>query len=217
MSIISERHQFVEYVAAGSQKTTAFTNQRLSVVRFKAGKDGKKLRNTQAVSVPLMQLTPDDTQDLAVHINSWFAGVQDEIIREKCIAGSDCVTTEELTVSAVKQYLVSQAAGERLTGDVIRSWFATELADLLLVAFAEKLQLPDSPSEEQVTKLQQMVNVYQDKFASMAGGRTMFDAATRAKLTRALELSDCAEGTGQKLHAKLQSMQKVNVEELLGL
>ena len=217
MSVISDRHQFVTYVATGSNKTTAFTGQRLSVVRFKKGKDGKKAMDSQAVSVPAVTLTDADMSDLVTHINAWFASQQDEIIRDLCIEGKKEVCDDDISVAAVKTYLTQQAAGERLNGDAIRAWFDSELADLMLVAFAEKLEIGDSPSDEQAKRLEQMVNVYRDKFASMAGGRTMFDAATRAKLAKALELADCSEGIGQKLAAKIKAMSEVSVEEMLGL
>lgn len=217
MSNISDRHSFVTYVSNGKDRTQAYAGQRLSVVRFKKDKEGNKAKDSQAVSIPIAALTTDDMSDLLTHINAWFASVQDEIIRDACVANKDAVTDEDLTVSAVKQYLTAQAAGERLTGDVIKAWFEAEMYEPMLVAFAEKLQISDTPTEEQTKKLETMCNVYRDKFASMAGGRTMFDTATRQKLSRALELVDCTEGIGQKLSAKLQSMSEVSVEEMLGL
>src|SRR5579863_1449541 len=217
MSNISDRHNFVTYISAGKEQTQAYAGQRLSVVRFKKDKDGKKAKDSQAVSVPITQLTTDDMHDLVVHINSWFHPVQDEIIRDACVANRDCVTDDDIDVGAVKQYLQQQAAGERLTGDVITSWFVAELQDVMLVAFADKLGIGDAPDAEQTAKLEKMCNVYRDKFASMAGGRTMFDIATRGKLAKALELVDCSEGIGQKLAAKLKAMENVSVEEMLGL
>lgn len=217
MSNISERHVFTTYIASGSNRTQALSGQRLSVVRFKKDKDGKKAKDSQAVSIPVTALSPEQMGELQAHINDWFHSVQDEVIREACIADRDAVTDDDISVSAVRAYLVAQAAGERLTGDVIKAWFDSDLADMLTIAFAEKLQYPDSPSEEQVKKLEQMVNVYRDKFASMAGGRTMFDTATRAKLAKALELADCSEGIGQKLAAKIKAMSEISVEEMLGL
>lgn len=217
MSNISDRHSFVVYQSSGKDKTVAFTGQRLSVVRFKKDKDGKKAKDSQAVSVPVVALEEADRAELVTHINEWFAGVQDEIIREACVANKDAITDDDISVAAVKAFLIAQAAGERLTGDVIKAWFESEMYEPMLVAFAEKLQISDTPTEEQTKKLETMCNVYRDKFASMAGGRTMFDTATRAKLSRALELVDCTEGIGQKLSAKLTAMSEVSVEEMLGL
>jgi hypothetical protein len=217
MSNISDRHSFVTYVATGAAKTAAFSGQRLSVVRFKKDKNGKKPMDSQAVSVPVIQLTDANCQDLIVYINEWFAGCQDAIIRDACEAGKREVTDDDISVAAVKSYLIAQAAGERMTGDAIRNWFDVELSDLMTVAFADKLGFGDSLTEEQSKKLEQMVNVYRDKFASMAGGRTMFDAATRQKLAKALELADCNEGIGQKLAAKLRAMNEVKIEEMLDL
>jgi hypothetical protein len=143
--------------------------------------------------------------------------VQDEVIREACVAGRDSVSTSDIDVASIKQYLVSQAAGDRLTGDSIKEWFDSELADMLLLAFAEKMGIGDEPTEEQTKKLEQMVNVYRDKLASMAGGRTMYDGVTRSKLEKALQLVDCSDGIGAKLAGKLKAMSEVSVEEMLGL
>jgi hypothetical protein len=217
MSNISNRHSFVAYVASGSGKTTAYAGQRLSVVRFKKDKNGNKAKDSQAVSIPVASLATEDYTVLATHITDWFKSVQDEIIREKCIGGSSDVSDEEISVSAVNAFLVAQSAGDRLTSEAIKEWFNAELNDPLLVAFADKLGIGDAPNEEQSKKLEQMCNVYRDKFGSLAGGRTMYDAATRDKLLKALSLIDCSEGIASKLNAKLTAMKEVNVEELLGL
>lgn len=218
MSIVSDRHSFVTYISTGKDRTQAFTGQRLSVVRFKKDKAGNKARESAAVSIPRAVLGVEDYVVLGDYINGWFHSVQDEIIREACVAGKSEITSEEIDIAHVKAYLTQQAAGERLTGDVIKEWFVAELQDSMLVAFAEKLEInAETATEEQVKKLEQMCAVYRDKFASMAGGRTMYDSATQKKLLRALELTDCTEGIGAKLQAKLQAMTEVSVEEMLGL
>ena len=107
-----------------------------------------------------------------------------------------------------------------MTGEVIKEWFTTELQDILTVAFADKLGFGldgSTITPEQEKKLEQMCAVYKDKFASLAGGRTMFDATTREKLSKVLALADTSEGIGAKLASKLAAMKEPNVEELLGL
>jgi hypothetical protein len=217
MSNVSNRHVFTAYVSAGSGKSVALSGQRLSVVRFKAGKDGRKAMASQCASVPVATLTSEDCEFLSTHINGWFASVQDEIVREVVVSGADSVTTEQLSVEAVRNYLTTQAAGDRLNGEQIGYWFDTELADVLTVAFADKLGIGDVPSEAETTKLAQMCRVYRDCFTAMAGGRTSFDTAKREKLLKALALADTTDGIGQRLQAKLEAMSKVTVEEMLGL
>jgi hypothetical protein len=217
MSNISNRHSFVTFKSTGSDKSKALSGQRLSVVRFKTTKAGTKAKDSQCVSVPMLQATPEQLVTIDTHVQSWLRGVQDEIIRAACVADSAAVTDEEISFDAIAKYLAAQAAGERLTGEVINEWFDSELSDVLLLAFAEKLGISDSPSEEETKKLSQMVTVYRDCFAAMAGGRTMFDASKRAKLQKALSLCDCTSGVGEKLATKLEAMSKVSVEEMLGL
>jgi len=217
MSNISDRHIFTTYNSNGKDKSTALSGQRLSVVRFKKDKSGSKAKDSQCVSVPVTVLSAEDYEVLSPQISQWFHGVQDEIIREACVADKDAVTSEEIDVAAVKSYLVQQAAGDRLNGEQIKYWFDSELQDMLLLAFAEKLGISDDCSEEQTQKLQQMCNVYRDCFAALAGGRTVFAADKRSKLEKALGLVDTSDGIGARLIAKLQAMKEVSVEEMLGL
>ena len=217
MSNISDRHVFSVYISQGANKSQALSGQRLSVVRFKKDKSGAKAKDSQCVSIPLVQLTANDMDLLAPQITSWFAGVQDEIIRAECVADRDAVTSDMLDVAAVRSYLVQQSQGERLSGEQIGYWFDSELGDVLLVAFADKLGISGEPTDEQATKLGQMVTVYRDCFTALAGGRTMFAADKRGKLVKALGLVDTSGGIGEKLLAKLTAMDKVTVEEMLGL
>jgi hypothetical protein len=219
MSNISNQHPFQAYASSGKEKSVALSGQRLLVVRYRKTEGKAAVRNSVCASVPT--LTRDEViphiDALMPHVISMIQSVQDSIGREGYEAGSTYVSTESISVSSCLAYLTQQAAGERLTADVIREWFSSELQDILMLAFAEKMGLSDAPTDEETHKLGQILNVYRDKFASMAGGRTMFDAGTRAKLSRALELIDCSEGIGAKLQAKLQAMNNVNVEEMLGL
>lgn len=217
MSNVSTRHTFTPLVSQGKDKSVALSGQRLAVCRFKTGKSGAKAIASQCCSVPMVQLEAQDYEVLSGHIAQWFAGVQDDIIRELVIAGKDAVESDQISVDAVSQYLRAQAAGDRLNGEQIKYWFDGELLDVLTVAFADKLGVGDSPSEADTTKISQMCNVYRDSFAAMAGGRTVFDASKRAKLEKALSLADCTDGIGARLAAKLQSMKEVSVEEMLGL
>ena len=217
MSAISNRHSVVAYISTGKDRSTAYSGQRLSVVRFKKGKNGEKAMPSQCASVPLISLTTDDHMKLRAHINNWFASVQDEIIRERVIAGADAITDEEISVDAVNAFLAAQSAGERLTGDSIKEWFVAELQDILLVAFADKMGIGDAPTDEQTEKLSRICNVYRDKFATLAGGRTVIDADSRTKLLKALELIDCSDGVAAKLFARLSAQSNVSVEEFLGL
>lgn len=217
MSVISNVHNFASYESKGAQKSKALADQRLLVVRFKTGKDGSK-RESVCASVPQIgTLTPEQLELLTPHIREWLCSVQDEIGRELVLADADHVTTEQISPEAISAYLSQVAAGSRMTGESIVAWFTSELQDVLTVAFADKLGVGDTPTDEQVKTLERMCNVYRDKFASMAGGRTSFDPSTIGKLQRALELTDTTDGIGKRLSDKLDAMTKVSVEEMLGL
>lgn len=217
MSNISDRHVFSAYVSAGANKSAALSGQRLSVVRFKKDKSGNKAKESQCVSVPRIDMSEVSYDMMKGWFQQYLESVQDEIIRDACVANKDAVTSDDIDIMAINSYLVQQSQGERLNGEQIKYWFDCELQDVLMVAFADKMGIGDSPSEQETSKLQQMCNVYRDCFAAMAGGRMQFPADKRAKLEKALSLADCTDGIGQKLSAKLQAMKEVTVEEMLGL
>lgn len=220
MSNVSNIHSFSAYQSQGKDKSVALAEQRMLVVRFKAKKDATEAaRQSVFASVPVLQTAQvaERIADFMPYVVTMLEEVQNQIGRDIVEAGGNFVTTEQLSLDAIHAYMVQQAAGERLTSDVIRAWFDSELRDLLLVAFADKMGIGDNPTEEQTKKLEQITNVYRDKFATLAGGRTVIDVESRKKLVRALELADTSEGIGNKLIVKLQAMDKVSVEEFLGL
>lgn len=216
MSNISNRHSVSTFVSAGKDRSVAYSGQRLSVARFKVSKDNPNAKS-QCVSIPKYELSVEERNALSTQINEWFWNQQDAIIRDRVVAGADAITDEEISVTAVLSYLTQQAAGERLTGDSIKEWFVAELQDILLVAFADKMGIGNEPTDEQTEKLQRICNVYRDKFATLAGGRTVVDADSRQKMLKALELIDCSDGVAAKLLARLNAQSNVSVEEFLGL
>lgn len=219
MSIISDRHVFTPFVAAGSSKSKPQSGQMLLKVRFKALKDGSKARDSVCASVPVLVTSDviENVSALAPYVLEMLNGVRQDIARNAVLAGADAITTDAITIPACIAFLMAESKGDRITGDDIRQWFDSELSDMLLLAFAEKLGIGDAPTDEQTATLSRMCNVYRDKFTSMAGGRTAFDTVTRDKLGKALVLCDCADGIGAKLAGKLDAMSKVSIEEMLGL
>lgn len=222
MSVISNHHEFSPFVSAGKDKNKALTGQRLLKVVFKGRGDKAASMKSVCASVPVVSI-----DDVKLNVSSFIpyvvelvAKTQDAIGREAVVAGKSYVDSDDLSLEKVIAYLESESKGERLTGDDIKAWFADSLEEMLLIAFADKLSIGNSPTEEQTSTLERMVNVYRDKFASMAGGRTAFDKVTIGKLQKALELADGgADSTliGTKLASKLQAMANVSVEEMLGL
>lgn len=219
MSNISDRHVFTPFVSTGSDKSKPLSGQRLCKVIFKSRNGNQAAMPSQCASVPIVSNDEivSNVQSLLPFISDLVASTQDNIARTLLLAGADAVTSEQISLSACISHLVAESKGDRLTGDDISAWFTAELEPLLLVAFADKLGVSDSPSQDETDKLSRICNVYRDKLSSMAGGRAAFDPATITKLTKALQLADSDDVMASRLLAKLDAMSKVSVTEMLDL
>lgn len=218
MSIISDRHSFVPFVSNGADKSKAMDSQRLLKVVFK-GRNGETARQSVCASVPAVDRTAVSAaiQQFLPYVMDLVVATQDAIGRQLVIAGNDTITTEQISTSAVLEYLAAQAKGDRITGADISEWFTSALEPILLVAFADKLGISDSPTDEQVETLQRMCAVYREKLAAMAGGRTAYPEVICVKLLKALELCDSDDVMADRLATKLQAMKQVSIEEMLDL
>lgn len=218
MSVISDRHSFVPFVSSGAGKSKAMDSQRLLKVVFKS-RNGESARQSVCASVPVIDrnIVSADINLFVPYVCDLIAATQDAIGRQLVIDGNDAVTTEQISTSAVLEYLAAQSKGDRITSADISDWFTGALEPILLVAFADKLGIGDQPTDEQAETLQRMCNVYREKLGAMAGGRTAYPEVICGKLLKALELCDSDDVMAQRLIQKLTAMQKVSVEDMIDL
>lgn len=218
MSVISDRHSFVPFVSNGAGKSKAMDSQRLLKVVFK-GRNGETARQSVCASVPVCDKAAVSAaiQQFLPYVMDLVVVTQDTIGRKLVIAGSDAVTSTDISLAAVLTELEAQAKGDRITGADISEWFTSALEPILLVAFADKLGISDQPTAEQTEQLARMCNVYREKLAAMAGGRTAYPEVICGKLLKALELCDGDDVMAGRLATKLTAMQKVSVEDMIDL
>lgn len=216
MSNISNLHTIEE--ATDSSK--AYQGQRLAriVYRNKADASDMDFRKSQVCSIPCIAIS--ELTDSAIHnLKPWIleqmAGVQDKIVRARHEAGATSVHSEEVSLAACIAFLEVEQQGGRLTKEVIGAWFAEEVADVLTVALSDRLGLSDTPTPEECKKVEQMINVYRDCFAGLAGGRTTYARDKAVKLLKVLELVP-SEGLSARFATRLEKMTQSD-EELLGL
>lgn len=189
MSIIGENHTFAPFT---SGKSVAFAGQRLSQITFKTVTDGegnKTKRDSVCVSIPVLDVSQNEMNAMKGHIVAMVHKAQDGIIREMVLAGHTSVATEQVNFASVLEYLDSESEGTRLTKEDVVAWFDSTngLADSLRVVFADKLGLSDVPSEGETKRLEQMVTQYRECYASLAGGKKMFEKPIAEKLGKTLE------------------------------
>lgn len=216
MSTNSTAHDLVKYDPKASK---AFTGQRLSKITYKTDKETKVKPDSYCVSVPVVSsISNDDSALLRPYICQWIMDMQDAVIRQLHEAGSKVVTDSDICAEALAAYLATEAAGNRLTKEFLLAWFAEELAEILMVSIADKLQIGDTPTEAQAKKVEQMLAAYRDSFAALAGGKTAFTPDKAGKMLKVLGLAQDQENpTTTKVKAKLEHMTVVAELEDLGL
>lgn len=215
MSNISTAHDVVKYDAKSSKP---FDGQRLAKVCFKTSKKSDVKPDNKAVSIPPVQLTDEQVQanDLRLHINAWIETVQDAIVRERVENGALTICDSDIDLASCIAWMDEDSKGNRLTKEYILQWFADTLADVLTVAISDKLGLSDTPNEAETKRVGQMIAVYRDSFASLAGGKTAFSVEKATKMRKVLEL--CSDDAlAQKFDTRLTKMQEIESVELLDL
>lgn len=215
MSNVSNAHDVVAFDAKASK---ALSGQRLSKILFKAGKNVVEKKGSKCVSVPVFAISSDQfaSEKLLPHINALIQSAQDGIIRDLVEAGSVTVNDSEISFAACLEFLDAQERGERMSKEIVASWFDSSLADAISVAIADKMGFSDTPSEKQVAALNASVAAYKEKFSALAGGRTSFSPEVAAKLCKTLELGEVDE-ISSKLKVRLVKMQEVRVDALFDL
>lgn len=206
MSVISNVHSVVPF---DSKTSKAFDGQRLIKVIYKTVRKGENAgtrKDSKCVSIPADVVLDDDTYSaFEPHILSLYKDTQDSIIRYLVDAGATEIQDAQIDSKAVLLWLEEEAKGNRLTREAVTIWFNASMADLLTVAFGDKLGVSDTPTESQVKQIDVAVGVYRDKFAGLAGGKTSYDKETSVKLLKVLELVEENEITA-KFQKRLEGM-----------
>lgn len=219
MSVISDRNTFEAFVSNGAGKSKAFQNQRLIKVIYKSRNGVAAARGNVCASVPVL-VNEEITQSVTAlmpHIRGLLASAQDGIAKERYEAGASSIGNDEISVASCIAYLDAESSGSRLSGDDIRAWFKSELQDVLMLAIAEKMQLSDTPSEEETKKVEQALNVYSDKLASLAGGKTAFSEQVCDRLLNVLPLVDESDAMAMRLTKRLNDMKAAHNDVLFAL
>ncbi len=193
---------------------------------YQANKDtGKKIAENSYVRVPLKHLTEEHivnrAVELAPYILDWLQGIEDSQIKEQHKKGGLQIYTEYLSLDKIIERLEELGTSNRLTKDMIESWFNDEIRDSLELLFADKLEIDleaDEVEAEDLQKLGLILEAYKKKFSSLASGKTFIEEEECDSMIQVIEAVGCDKSImGVKYIAKLTAMRKKENDTLVSL
>ena len=140
MSTISNIHTAVVYEP---KSTKALTGQRLVVTIAKKdakGNYGPHLQQTMATSIPVLTtLAVTDFEALSVReaATEYFKTIQNQMINERIKSGNKTITTEDLHISKIIDFINADATGDTWTSERIAGWFTDNIAANLGIRMIE--------------------------------------------------------------------------------
>lgn len=142
MSIISNVHTATVYEPKTSK---AFAGQRLVKIVAKADKNnnyGEHLQQTMCVSIPTINMEElrtflESSVALDSHILEMLEGAQKSLIAEKIKSGIKTVTSAELEINALVNYLDSSGDSDKWDSARIAQWFEDNIAESLAMRLLE--------------------------------------------------------------------------------
>ena len=211
MSIIDTvAHSVVAYDPKASKP---FTGQRLSKVTFKTVTDKESAlcgikRESKCVSLPVIK--SDDVVSniviLAPAISEYLMSVQDKIVRERVEANAAHITREEMSITAIVDWLESNNESGRLTKESVGQWFVDNIECELAVRLAEKLGVSDVPTEQENKQIMAVVSTFKDKVSSLAGGKTSYEPKLCESLIKAISFAPAGDALAARFTARLEKM-----------
>lgn len=221
MSNVSNAHDVVPFKAG---KTVALTGQRLAKVGYKSTAKNPAKFASVAVSVPPIadDSILENVSGLLPYIKGMLEGVQDSVIRslyEESKGALGIVTDSDISIQACISFLESEAAGDRLKKEHIEAWFDRVAKDNCYTLIAEKLGFGSdgTVTEDQDTVIAKHVKNYRDILSMLAGGKTVLTPVQIRSCRTVVEISEDDSGIGQKLLARLNTMDKPKIVDLLDL
>jgi hypothetical protein len=218
MSVISNIHTAQVYDAKQSKP---FDGQRLIKTIAKAdanGNYGQHLQQTMCTSVPLLSvdsiidaMNDDKLQSrLVVHFVAYLEKVQNDLVAERIKAGTKSVSSQELEIAALCDYLDSDIVGDKWDASRVASWFEFNCAE----GIATKL-LSVGKTEEEMTRI---LTATQKRFADNLSGKARISDTLKIELNKALDFASDKDNTIYKrfynrLNAKAET---VSLEDSLG-
>lgn len=213
MSIIeTSAHNVVKFE---SGTTKAFTGQRLCTVGYKTVSNKASpfyniKRESKAVSLPCItdKAVTENIIALVPHIKAMLYKAQDCIVRERLDSGKDVrhITNEEISMSAVLEYLDNSNESGRLTKESVGAWFDNSIADMLMLTLADKLGVSDTPTDTESKQIESIVEGFKDKISALAGGKTSYEPKLCESIKKCLNLAGEDDVMASRFIVRLDKM-----------
>lgn len=217
MSVISNIHSATIYDA---KKSKALEGQRLVVTIAKADKQGNygpHLQQTMCTSVPV--LTPDQLVDalnideiqvrLLPHLVEYLQGQQNAMIGARIKSGNRDVTSEELEITGILDYLESETVAEKWDATRVAQWFGSVMAEPVGLALLEK-----GLNEDQ---LESTLKKWEKLFADSFGSKSAIPFKMAQQLDKALKLGDASNPIVARFQGRIDKVLMATIENDLGL
>jgi hypothetical protein len=213
MSTISNIHTATVYNAKTSK---ALTGQRLIVTIAKKDKNGNygpHLQQTMCTSVPLLTKEDIDWTQKSVQeaATEYFTSVQNSIVSDRLREGKKEVTTKELGIEAILDYLAQDAVGEKWDSQRIAQWFSSNIATDL------GIRLIESGCSDEV--METRLAVAEKRFADTLASKAKIPEVLRVELNKMLQFaSDKNNVIYKRFYARVNPQETViTLEGALGI
>lgn len=219
MSIVSNIHTAIVYESKGQNKTLPQNDQRLVVTIAKADKNGNYgefLQQTMATSIPriseneIIESLNEENSKLFPHIVSFLETTQNLLIAERIKSGVKEISTDELSVSKLIEFLEISTRSESWTSERIAEWFAENLA----VQITEKLMEKGFAD----SRIDSAISSYSKLLSETFSSRSAISRNKALEIQKALKLGDSENSQIMKFQARIDKvLNEVSIADSLGL
>ena len=185
-------------------------------------KTGKKIAENSYIRVACKHLTEEmivsRISELAPFMLSYLQSVEDKMIKEYHVAGLLRLTTGNLTLDKIIDKLEESEVSGRLNKEQIETWYSEAINDNLAVIFAGKMQIDENSSEQQLAKLELVLNAYKAKFASLASPKVYIAESDCLAMIEVVKQCKAENSLlGSRFIAKLGKMSEKQEDLLMSL
>lgn len=201
MSVVSNRHVFVEFTSGVSKpfKDEQGNEQRLAKVGYKA-KSGKK---SVCVSIPKLGDGEVERVNAAfpADLRKRAEDFQDGLIRNLFESGKSEVSSEEIGLSQILAYLETESSSGRLSAEKVKEWWNGEFQDIAIPVLSEKYATNDE------TELAKKSKAWGDVFVAITGNSAV-DITRVRQLHSMCDFVEPDDVIGNRVKAKIEGMIK---------
>lgn len=155
---------------------------------------------------------------LASIVVGYLQGEEDKLIKQYHVDGASQVSEKDLTIDAIIEAIESSSVSQRLNKEKIEDWYQMEMVDDLTVLFSDKLSIDidNEPTENELEKLQIVLNAYKGKFVGLASGKTHYKEPDIKAMIEVMDVTGAKDTfIGGRFSVRLEKMLITDSDSLL--